>query len=84
MIVRLGEPQHNLKLSAGVFGLERRWGGSWGLDRGGTVPRDPGRLQGPPARAQSRLGDLPLTAKLFPDGKALLVVNAGQACRPCK
>lgn len=31
-----------------------------------------------PAGAQSRLGDLPLTAKLFPDGKALLVVNAGQ------
>jgi YVTN family beta-propeller protein len=31
-----------------------------------------------PAGNQGRLGDLPLTAKLFPDGKAVLVVNAGQ------
>jgi YVTN family beta-propeller protein len=31
-----------------------------------------------PAGSQSQLGDLPLTAKLFPDGKSLLVVNAGQ------
>jgi YVTN family beta-propeller protein len=31
-----------------------------------------------PAGAQSHLGDLPLTVKAFPDGKATLVVNAGQ------
>ena len=31
-----------------------------------------------PAGAQSRLGDLPLTVRAFPDGKAALVVNAGQ------
>jgi YVTN family beta-propeller protein len=31
-----------------------------------------------PAGDQSRLGDLPLTVKPFPDGKAALVVNAGQ------
>jgi YVTN family beta-propeller protein len=31
-----------------------------------------------PAGEQSQLGDLPLSAKPFPDGKALLVVNAGQ------
>src|SRR5262245_9746796 len=32
-----------------------------------------------PAGSQSALGDLPLTALPFPDGQALLVVNAGQA-----
>ena len=31
-----------------------------------------------PAGSQSPLGNLPLTAELFPDGRALLVVNAGQ------
>jgi YVTN family beta-propeller protein len=31
-----------------------------------------------PAGAQSRLGDLPLTVRPFPDGKVALVVNAGQ------
>jgi YVTN family beta-propeller protein len=31
-----------------------------------------------PAGEQSRLGDLPLAARLFPDGRALLVANAGQ------
>jgi YVTN family beta-propeller protein len=31
-----------------------------------------------PAGAQSRLGDLPLTVRAFPDGRAALVVNAGQ------
>jgi YVTN family beta-propeller protein len=31
-----------------------------------------------PAGEQSRLGDLPLTVRAFPDGKAALVVNAGQ------
>ncbi|TQS27097.1 bifunctional YncE family protein/alkaline phosphatase family protein [Microbispora sp. KK1-11] len=31
-----------------------------------------------PAGSQSRLGDLPLVAKPFPGGRAVLVVNAGQ------
>jgi YVTN family beta-propeller protein len=31
-----------------------------------------------PAGLQSKLGDLPLIAKPFPDGQAVLVVNAGQ------
>src|SRR5690348_7134521 len=32
-----------------------------------------------PAGEQSRLGDLPLSAVPFPDGRAVLVVDAGQA-----